>query len=168
MGHTTTKAPLDSLNNTEASIINDLEIQVLVLKHQLARKDAENKEQLARTHKETAELQQRVKHLQGKRQTANQNFAKCMKNYNVLKCEMEKKVPRKDIETSISCPVCFEPTQDAVIIRFCGHTFCEGCLTEWLSIKKECPTCRVAVINAPAPNYAAREVKKLLDTIYID
>jgi hypothetical protein len=34
----------------------------------------------------------------------------------------------------------------------CSHTFCGDCLTEWLSKKRHCPTCRQAVGSAsPTP-----------------
>lgn len=39
------------------------------------------------------------------------------------------------------CPVCFEGMSDRRVIRGCGHGFCSGCISTWLSAKVTCPVC---------------------------
>lgn len=43
-----------------------------------------------------------------------------------------------------SCPICFAPFDDGVVavVKNCGHTFCQVCLEEALSMAARCPSCR--------------------------
>ena len=40
--------------------------------------------------------------------------------------------------TSLICPLCLK-FQYKCVTAFCGHSFCEKCLEEYLIIKKVCP-----------------------------
>ncbi|KAL9180889.1 hypothetical protein ACHAXT_009694 [Thalassiosira profunda] len=59
----------------------------------------------------------------------------------------------------VVCIICFDVLEDAVCTRECGHTFCEGCITQALNVNdaSSCPNCRV-VVTGTNPNYSLREV----------
>ena len=50
----------------------------------------------------------------------------------------------EDLERELSCPICFELMVDPQD-TFCGHTFCEKCLTLSMLSKVSCPICRVNI-----------------------
>lgn len=39
------------------------------------------------------------------------------------------------------CPICMDAKIDGVL--GCGHTFCRGCIHDWLDDKPQCPNCRL-------------------------
>ncbi len=46
----------------------------------------------------------------------------------------------------IECSVCLNDILDEELCLLeCEHLFCHKCLNTWLSIKRECPLCRVAI-----------------------
>eukprot|EP00051_Salpingoeca_urceolata_P018329 m.256582 g.256582 ORF g.256582 m.256582 type:complete len:598 (-) comp19172_c2_seq9:100-1893(-) len=64
------------------------------------------------------------------------------------KADSDDKAPEHDsIEENLVCPICQCVMHDAVSIVPCLHSFCAGCLSEWMekSPKKDCPDCRVRV-----------------------
>ena len=43
------------------------------------------------------------------------------------------------------CAICYAPVDSALedyMLTPCDHVFHQGCLTRWMDIKMECPTCR--------------------------
>lgn len=43
------------------------------------------------------------------------------------------------------CAICYAPVDSALVdymLTPCDHVFHQGCLTRWMDIKMECPTCR--------------------------
>eukprot|EP00956_Cyclotella_meneghiniana_P029845 scaffold73555_cov37-Cyclotella_meneghiniana.AAC.5 len=58
---------------------------------------------------------------------------------------------------SSTCAICHDVLEDAVSMKECGHTFCDGCAKTCLQTNtKECPSCRVEVTGC-IPNFFARE-----------
>eukprot|EP00956_Cyclotella_meneghiniana_P029844 scaffold73555_cov37-Cyclotella_meneghiniana.AAC.4 len=57
---------------------------------------------------------------------------------------------------SSTCAICHDVLQDAVSMKECGHTFCDGCAKTCLQTTKSCPNCRVEVTGCN-PNFFARE-----------
>ena len=51
------------------------------------------------------------------------------------------------------CFVC--TTSNCSVKTSCNHTFCKKCITQWLSIKEECPYCRSAIL----PNHVFTTLK---------
>lgn len=44
---------------------------------------------------------------------------------------------------NVLCPICLETCMEGGHLRTdCGHTFHVDCLSTWLQMKGECPTCR--------------------------
>lgn len=39
------------------------------------------------------------------------------------------------------CPICLGEIQNAKTLEKCRHSFCEGCITRALQVKKACPMC---------------------------
>lgn len=60
---------------------------------------------------------------------------------------------------SLTCSICTDTYNKAVLLTKCGHSFCRKCIKEWLKRKYECPNCRkVPDSKRPyVPNYALRE-----------
>ena len=44
----------------------------------------------------------------------------------------------------LSCPICCE-TMTAPLVTPCGHTFCHGCVMQWVARKKTCPLCNAGI-----------------------
>jgi hypothetical protein len=51
------------------------------------------------------------------------------------------------------CFVC--TTSNCSVKTSCNHSFCKKCITQWLSIKEECPYCRFAIL----PNHVFTTLK---------
>lgn len=47
----------------------------------------------------------------------------------------------EDVSENLCCSICGDIFTDPFCLH-CGHTFCKGCVSQWLSQKKSCPTCR--------------------------
>lgn len=45
------------------------------------------------------------------------------------------------IDCELKCPLCMQPFQKPVGAA-CGHTFCHGCIRQWITRQTTCPTCR--------------------------
>ncbi|AOA62463.1 E3 ubiquitin ligase [Komagataella phaffii CBS 7435] len=71
--------------------------------------------------------------------------------------EILSKLTCKTVE-HLTCTIC----QDLMIIPFvtsCGHSFCYGCIYEWLRKRpRTCPICRTTVQAEPIPNHSLRNI----------
>ena len=63
-----------------------------------------------------------------------------------------------DESSSFFCAVCLDVLEDASSYRTCGHTFCDGCISECLAANPTCPTCRKPVHTGCNPNYSLRDI----------
>ncbi|XP_050438806.1 E3 ubiquitin-protein ligase COP1-like isoform X1 [Adelges cooleyi] len=64
------------------------------------------------------------------------------------------------IATDYSCPICYEPVEEAHITK-CGHSFCYRCIATSLEIKTSCPKCGSNLaggIRDVFPNFALNKI----------
>jgi hypothetical protein len=57
----------------------------------------------------------------------------------------EAKIPFSIIESSISCPICYEVITEATTLKKCLHRFCGSCLDKFFTTSntvRNCPVCR--------------------------
>lgn len=58
-------------------------------------------------------------------------------------CTRGKKRAREEKQATDPCTVCLgEPKQDETALDNCCHTFCQACIAQWLSVRRECPLCK--------------------------
>ncbi|CAM4791319.1 unnamed protein product [Rotaria magnacalcarata] len=46
------------------------------------------------------------------------------------------------IDPELKCPLCTLPFQSPVASATCGHTFCQVCISQWMTRQATCPICR--------------------------
>ncbi|KAK1739065.1 hypothetical protein QTG54_010381 [Skeletonema marinoi] len=61
-------------------------------------------------------------------------------------------------DSNLICAICHEVLEDASSFKECGHTFCDGCISECLAANPACPTCRKPVHTGSNPNYSLRDI----------
>tara|TARA_B100000900_G_scaffold308581_1_gene267273 strand:- start:85 stop:576 length:492 start_codon:yes stop_codon:yes gene_type:complete len=44
-------------------------------------------------------------------------------------------------DKKINCPICQAECKTPVRKTLCSHTFCDSCISQWLSKSKKCPSC---------------------------
>ena len=44
-------------------------------------------------------------------------------------------------DEKVNCPICQVETKTPVRKTLCNHSFCDSCITHWLSKSKRCPSC---------------------------
>ncbi|KAJ2081503.1 E3 ubiquitin ligase [Coemansia sp. RSA 988] len=65
------------------------------------------------------------------------------------------------VAEALQCAVCLELFSQPHSLA-CGHTFCQGCLQEWLQQRRQCPTCRASVSQRPVVAFAAQDAVRCL------
>jgi len=68
------------------------------------------------------------------------------------------------VDDELKCPICCFVLQDAVQAPDCEHTFCDGCITEWLTRQSNCPVDRSPLtkqVLKPAPRVLRNLLAKL-------
>lgn len=45
--------------------------------------------------------------------------------------------------TDSCCCICYDNVRNRVLP--CSHSFCEGCIDQWIECKVECPICRIHI-----------------------
>ncbi|KAJ3082589.1 E3 ubiquitin ligase [Quaeritorhiza haematococci] len=65
----------------------------------------------------------------------------------------------KQRQNAVTCVICMDFFSVPHILP-CGHTFCYPCLTDWLSQKRQCPTCRNPISAAPVHSIITRDLVK--------
>ncbi|KAJ3130197.1 hypothetical protein HK098_005444 [Nowakowskiella sp. JEL0407] len=53
-----------------------------------------------------------------------------------------KKLKTDEIESNLICGICHDLMHQAATIVPCMHSFCGGCVSDWVKLSKECPQCR--------------------------
>ncbi|KAK9767268.1 hypothetical protein K7432_003060 [Basidiobolus ranarum] len=66
----------------------------------------------------------------------------------------EDKLCFKELESEITCAICWEYLVSAHFLNPCGHIFCGECISEWISANEtpQCPSCRVQFKDSPIPS----------------
>jgi hypothetical protein len=59
------------------------------------------------------------------------------------------------------CAICLQLMHQPVQLAPCGHTFCGGCMSEFLEKKKECPMCQ-SKITSIAQNLNAKNTIQII------
>ena len=47
-----------------------------------------------------------------------------------------------DIDVELICFICGEPFQSPTNCKFCGNTYCQKCIDQWVRQQWSCPSCR--------------------------
>jgi hypothetical protein len=45
-------------------------------------------------------------------------------------------------EPNFTCTICLENWDKPIVLKVCGHVFCNACIDDWLKKKNQCPTCK--------------------------
>ncbi len=95
------------------------------------------------------DLLQRIAHLEGENKSMSDKLEK--------------------IRNEIQCSVCFETSDEDVVLQKCGHNFCKPCFVRWNGSGQRnsntCPTCRTAVAqNSVCQHRAFRRIADSLRT----
>jgi E3 ubiquitin-protein ligase CHFR len=53
-----------------------------------------------------------------------------------------KRIKDDKLKDELTCNICFEIYHKPVSMIPCLHSFCGGCLSDWIKKSKECPFCR--------------------------
>jgi len=51
------------------------------------------------------------------------------------------------------CPICLKTHSSETIVRkisACNHTYCDHCITRWLTLSATCPVCRAQILSISA------------------
>lgn len=69
-----------------------------------------------------------------------------------------------EVDDELKCPICCYVLKDALQAPMCEHSYCESCITEWLSIQSNCPVDRNELKRSdlkPAPRVLRNFLAKL-------
>ncbi|KAK0456346.1 hypothetical protein EV421DRAFT_51359 [Armillaria borealis] len=85
-----------------------------------------------------------------------------MKAHNTTEGDKSLNSFLKAYHADLECPICQDFLVAAHVCVPCGHSFCGECLSQWVEVKKDCPSCR-GKLNSPrmVPNVA---LNNLVDT----
>eukprot|EP00761_Pharyngomonas_kirbyi_P000371 gb/GECH01000371.1/.p1 GENE.gb/GECH01000371.1/~~gb/GECH01000371.1/.p1 ORF type:complete len:446 (+),score=85.80 gb/GECH01000371.1/:1-1338(+) len=68
----------------------------------------------------------------------------------------------EQVRSSYECTICTQVFNNPVILS-CGHTFCRGCIEDWLRHERSCPNCRASIPNTKlTPNLGLRDTVNAL------
>ncbi|KAK9765005.1 E3 ubiquitin ligase [Basidiobolus ranarum] len=65
------------------------------------------------------------------------------------------------VKNTLTCIICVSLFNEPYTIE-CGHTFCYGCIRQWLEFRKVCPTCRHDVKKEPIQALSLRDQANIL------
>lgn len=47
-----------------------------------------------------------------------------------------------EIDVELKCSICADPFEIPMNCKYCGNTYCEKCIMQWLEQQSSCPSCR--------------------------
>jgi len=79
------------------------------------------------------------------------------------------------LDDAVCCEVCTHTMWSPYLLANCGHTFCQGCLTDWFNttllhhrqsgprapLPYTCPSCRLPVRTPPVQNFSLKRIVSL-------
>ncbi|KAI0259034.1 hypothetical protein BC834DRAFT_665184 [Gloeopeniophorella convolvens] len=124
---------------------------------------------------ETAhDVARRLRDVEKERDRLQKDFARVTNALDQLKATNKESLSA--IDEAVCCEVCTHYMWSPYLLVNCGHTFCQECLSDWLSTTLAqhlqagvrglpaytCPSCRHPVRAPPAQNYALKRVVRLV------
>ncbi|KAI8968288.1 hypothetical protein BDF20DRAFT_895425 [Mycotypha africana] len=67
------------------------------------------------------------------------------------------------LQGELSCTICTHTFEDPHVLN-CGHSYCGGCILEWLKANKICPLCRTPVNRRPIHIIALQKMADVIRT----
>ncbi|KAK0198567.1 hypothetical protein F5146DRAFT_97036 [Armillaria mellea] len=71
-----------------------------------------------------------------------------MKAHNTAEGDKSLNSCLKAYHADLECPICQDFLVAAHVCVPCGHSFCGECLSQWVEVKRDCPSCR-GKLNSP-------------------
>lgn len=102
------------------------------------------------------------------------NYETAVKHLNTNKDDILSSLKEKNVDlyntvvnrlVECVCPICTDSLKSPVIFTCCYNVYCDGCVSEWLRMKKSCPLCReditmekIIELSGPSSGNEKREV----------
>jgi len=117
-------------------------------------------------HLETESLQRRCHELEQERDRLQRDYKCLAEPMDQLKLSVSA------LDEVLCCDVCTQTMWSPYLLAHCGHTFCQGCLTNWFNTTRRqrnetgargmpaysCPSCRHPVRSHPVQNFSLKRL----------
>jgi len=125
---------------------------------------------------ETETLRRRCHELEQEREMLQKNNKHLSATMSQLKANTSQHtLSVSALDDSICCEVCTHTMWSPYLLANCGHTFCQGCITDWFNTTLEhhrlstargpppytCPSCRIPVRLPPVQNFSLKRIVRL-------